>query len=68
MERRRSELDEVRYAAGGCMLELLNVLTEGDRRLLNCWFCSWCDESMGGGCWGCGGKTLEDVVREREWP
>lgn len=36
MERRRSELDEVRYAAGGCMLELLNVLTEGDRRLLNC--------------------------------
>lgn len=43
-------MDEVRYAASGCMLELLNVLAEGDRRLLNCWFGIWCDKSMGGGC------------------
>lgn len=49
MDRRRSELDDVRYAAGGCMLELLKVLTEGDCRL-NCWLDIWCDKSMGEGC------------------
>lgn len=66
MERRRSELDDVRYAPAGCVLELLKVLTEGDRRL-NCWVDIWCDKSMGGGCCCCGARTVDDVVRVREW-
>lgn len=66
VERRRSVLDEMRYAAGGGMLEdVLKVLTEGERREccgLGGGWARWCELGA------CMGKTFDDVVLVREWP
>lgn len=68
IDRRSSELDEVRYAAGGWMLEaVLKVFTEGERRECGALGPGWVRWE---GIWLCicMGKTLDEVVRVRECP